>query len=131
MTAVKLTDPFIAALVREAYAVHYMLTNLGFEPAEVQACIRTVANADPPEPYACVLLERAGKQFVVHLQPVTEEQEALFQQAWLAFAEAKRRMTRAELDALVTGSELYARRDELLWALVDRGFELRPGGMLN
>lgn len=118
-------------LVHEAYAVHVILTEMGFEPEEVQACLRSIINAHPPGLHACMVLERDGKTFVVHLHPVTATEGAAFQDRWLAFAKAKPGMTHAALDAIVHGTQTWAMREQLLWGLVQKGFTLEPGRMVN
>ena len=122
---------FIERLVHEAYAVHVIITEMGYEPEEVQACLRHVANGDPPGLHVCMQLERNGRQFLMHLQPVSDGEGERFQEAWLAFAAAKPRMTRAALDAIVHGTQTWSMREDLLWALVDKGFELEPGRMVH
>jgi len=121
----------IDRIVHEGYAAHAIITNLGFEPEEVQACLRHIVNADPPGLHACMLVEREGRQFVFHIHAVTEEEGAAFQEAWLAFAEAKPRMSRAELDAILYGSQVWRMREDLLWALVAKGFTPEPGRMVH
>lgn len=124
-------EQFIERLVHEAYAAHCMLTNLGYEPEEVQAGVQNIANGDPPGPYACVVLSRGGNRFVIHLQPVNDAQAAAFEKAWRAFAAAKPSMPREALDAIVKGAEIYARRVDLLVALDRKGFSIEPGRMTN
>jgi hypothetical protein len=127
-----LTDEdLIERLVHEAYAAFHILTNMGFEPEEAQACLRQIINADPPGLHVCMVLERGDRQFVFHIQPVTESQGASFQHAWLAFAAAKPGMSRAALDKIVHGTATWAMKTQLLWALEAKGFELHPGRMVH
>lgn len=121
-------------IVREAYACHCILTNLGFEPEQVQAGIRRILNADPPGPHAVVVLTDRNDpelQFIFHIAPVTEKQAEDFHVAWLAFADAKPRMPREQLDAMLYGSQIWQQRADLLWRLTVKGFELRPGHMVS
>lgn len=121
----------IDALVREAYAAHVLITNLGFEPEEVQAQIRNVVNGDPPGPHVCVVLQRGERTFVIHLHPADEEFGKAFEKAWLAFAAAKPSKPHAELQRIVEGTQLWQQKEALLWGLVRKGFELEPGKMVH
>lgn len=124
-------EKLVDAIVREAYAAHAILTNLGFEPEEVQAQIRNVINGNPPGPHVCVVLKRGERTFVIHLHPADDQFATAFRTAWLAFAARKPSMPRAELDALVQGTQLWRQKEDLLWGLVRKGFELEPGKMVH
>lgn len=126
-----MTDADLRRLVSEAYAAHVILTNLGYEPEEVQAQLRNVINADPPGQYVCVVLQRGQRAFIIHLHQATDEFGKAFEKAWLAFAAAKPKMPHAELDAIVQGSTIWRQKQELLWGLVGKGFEIRPGRMVH
>ncbi len=124
---------YIQLIVREAYAAHTILCNMGFEPEHVQATVRNVINAQPPGPHAVVFITRAEDDlhFVYHIAPVTQAQAKQFCDAWLVFAREKPRMPREALDKILYGSQAWEQRGELLWRLAAKGFELRPGEMSN
>lgn len=117
-------DDIVEAILHEAYAAHAIITDHGFEPEEVQACLRHIVNADPPGLHVCMAVARGGREFVAHIQAVTEEEGADFQRRWLAFAEAKPRMSRAELDDIVYGTQIWELREKLLEALAAKGLTL-------
>jgi hypothetical protein len=73
------------------------------------------------------MVKRGDAQFVLTLQPVTDDQAERYLDAWRAFAKAKSTMSRKALDQIVYGSVLYERRLEIITALVARGFELSQG----
>jgi hypothetical protein len=120
-------------LIREAYAAHCILTNLGFEPAEVFVECRNIINGNPPGPHVVVRLQRGDLRFILHLHPVTKKEGKRFARAWQAFVDAKngRRISTDELDRWVRSSQVYAQRVDLLCGLTRKGFELRPGEMVN
>lgn len=120
----------VERLTHETYAVHCMLLNLGFEKEQIFVGTPLVANADPPGRYAIVAAEREGKRFVMPLYELPAKADRKrFLAAWEAFARAKPTMTKAQLDRILFGSRSYARRVELVTALVLKGFEIT--GVLN
>lgn len=118
---------FIEQLVRETYAAHCILTNVGFLPDEIFVSVQPILNAARQGTYGVVMVKRGDAQFVLTLQPVTDDQAQRYLDAWRAFAEAKPTMSREALDRIVYGSILYGRRLEIITALVTKGFELSPG----
>jgi hypothetical protein len=125
-----MTPAEVERLTHETYAVHCMLLNLGFEKEQIFVGTPMVANMEPPGRYAIVAAERDGKRFVMPLYPVyAREDRKRFLSAWEAFVLGKPKMTKAQLDRILFGSRSYARRVELVTALVLKGFELT--GVLN
>ena len=121
----------IERIIRETYATHCILTNVGFEPDQIYVATQPVANARRPGLYATVTLKRGKHQFVLTLCPVTDAEAVLYLEAWRAFALAKPSKSRDELDAILLGSSVYAQRADLVTALVSKGFKLRPGSIPN
>lgn len=65
--------------VREAYATHYIFTNMGYSPDEIDVSISSVANAEPPGRYSVVTLKRGSLVFNFHqVQFTTYEEELSF-----------------------------------------------------
>jgi len=126
-----MTEAQITWLVHEAYAMHTILCNLGFEPNDVFVEVRPIANTQPAGPHVVVRLQRGELRFVSHLCPVTKKEGKRFIQAFRAFVAAKPTMPRDELDRILYGSQCYAQRVDILWTLTQKGFELRPGEMVN
>jgi hypothetical protein len=124
-------ESFITGLVQEAYAAHAMLTNLGFEPDEVFVGVQPVVNVNPPGLCALVQLRAQGRVFTLPIDRVTREQSKWFLEAFKAFAADQPTMPRPILDQIMRESLMYARRREMLTALVAKGFKLRPGEMVN
>lgn len=122
---------FIEHMVHETYAAHCILTSLGIEPDEIYVGVQPVANAPQPGPCSLITVRRGDAQFVMTLQSVTEEQAKRYLEAWRQFAYDKPFMARDALDRIVYGSTIYTHRVALITALVAKGFELRPGEMLN
>jgi hypothetical protein len=120
---------FIERLVHETYAAHCILTNAGLRPEEIFVSVQPVVNAVHPGLHGIVLVRRGEQQFVLTLQPVTEDQAQRFLDAWREFAQAKPQMTRDTLDRIVYGSVLYEQRVHIVAALTAKGFELC--GVLN
>jgi hypothetical protein len=118
---------FIKRLVHETYAAHCILTNVGFLPDEIFVSVQPILNAARRGTYSVVMVKRGDAQFVLTLQPVTDDQAERYLDAWRAFAKAKSTMSRKALDQIVYGSVLYERRLEIITALVARGFELSQG----
>jgi hypothetical protein len=104
-------------LVQETYAAHCLLANLGISPD----------HAVPRGLYATVTVRDGVRSFTMPLHPMQDEAECdQYLTAFKAFVEAKPRMPNHELDAIVNKSDTYARRLEIVTALVLKGFEL-PG----
>ena len=122
----------IGSAVRETYAAHYVLTNLGFDPSEIFVGTPNVLNGDPPGTYAAVIVRRDGLQFVYNIARLfTEADCARYLKAFHAFALAQPSMDRGELDRIARRSTVWKRKASFMWALVQKGFELRPGAVLN
>lgn len=124
-------EPWVSEMVHEAYAAHTILCNLGFEPDDIEIGIAPVINTNPPGPHIVVKLEREGRRFVIHLRPAPRRDQKVFLRAFRKFIDAKPNMDRAELDRIYYGSWIYKQRVALLEGLLLKGFELRPGEMVN
>lgn len=118
--------------VRDCYALHAIVCQLGFEPDEVFVGVVTVANA-APAPALCVVaqLQRGDKIFTLCVRDVTLAEAKRFQEMWRTFCHDKPGISREELDALVHASPVWERKTELLWGLVAKGFDLEPGRMVS
>jgi hypothetical protein len=114
-------------LVQETYAAHCLLANLGISPDHIYVSTPEVLNAVPRGLYATVTVRDGVRSFTMPLHPMQDEAECdQYLTAFKAFVEAKPRMPNHELDAIVNKSDTYARRLEIVTALVLKGFEL-PG----
>lgn len=128
-----LTDAQLQALVAEAYAVHAIVTTLGIEPEEVFVSTALAANVTPPEPCAVVTIRRREKSCRISVSSLRDTAECeQFTEAWQRFANAgKKKLTRAELDRMVEATFVWRDRIRILGAMVSKGFELKPGHMVN
>jgi len=123
----------IDAAVRECYAAHTILTNLGYEPDDIYVGIVPVLNA-APSPATCAivkLVRHDGEAFVYTVRDLAGDEIPEFKRKWLAFVADKPTMQRAELDAILHGSTVWARKTELLWTLAAKGFPIEPGKVTN
>ena len=115
----------VDAMVREAYAAHQILFQLGYDPSEVWVTVAPVLNVIPAM-QVCVIVKliRGDKEFVMPVATVGSEKESkLFQKAWREFAaRGKRRKTADELETMVRSSQIWARLPELLLSLEAKGF---------
>jgi hypothetical protein len=126
------TELSIGRVVHETYAAHYVLTALGFDPSEIFVGTPNVLNGDPPGTYASVFVRRDGRQFVYNIARLfTEADCARYLKAFHAFALAQPSMERAELDRIARRSNVWRRKASFIAALLQKGFELRPGAMAN
>lgn len=128
-----LTAAQLDVLVAEAYAVHAIVTSLGFEPDEVFIGTAIAANVSPPVPCAVVTIRRREKQCRISVSELSDVSECeQFTEAWSRFAtDGKSKLARAELDAMVKQTFVWRDRIRILFALVTKGFELKPGHMVN
>jgi hypothetical protein len=128
-----LSDAQLEVLIAEAYAVHCIVTNLGIEPGEVFVSSALAANVSPPAPCAAVMIKRGEKSCGISVSMLSDRGECKqFDEAWRRFAnQRKRELSRVELDRMVQGTYVWRDRATILFALVSKGFELRPGHMVN
>ena len=113
----------VTRAVREVYALHHMLLNLGFRNEEMFVGVPYVLDADPPGTYALVKLVRGDKSMTVWLEPLAGKDIDRFIKAWSEFSHAQPRMNRAELDRMVETSRVRTRYADILAVLVTKGFE--------
>lgn len=114
--------------VLETYAAHYILMNIGFDPAEIFVSTPNVLNGAPPGLYASVIVRRGGLEFVMNLVQLPDAAACdRFLAAFHRFAEAQPSMDRRELDRMVRRTDVWRRRTSLVSALLLKGFELREG----
>lgn len=112
-------------LVHEAYAAHNVLTNLGFEPAEVFVGTPYILNGDPPGNYAAVALRRGGKEFVYNFARLDSVEDGeRFLAAFSAFSARQPLMSRAALTRITNASNIWRQRHRLIEGLLLKGFEL-------
>lgn len=111
----------IEELVRETYAVHFVMWNAGVE--DTTTAIRRIANAPVPgAPYVAVLGRRRGIEFLMHIAPVLgEAEQRAFDEAWTGFAARQPRMSSAERDQMVVGTLGLLNRGLLERALRTKG----------
>ncbi len=120
-------DPLdLQHLTRETYAAHCILMNLGFRADDIFVATPLIVNAHPPGTHAAVILKPGAGQFVLWMAPVRGQDCERYLEAWKQFATAQPTMPRRELDRIVERSDMYARRAEIVTALVRRGIAL-PG----
>lgn len=112
-------------VTRETYAAHCILINLGFKSEEIFVATPHVLNAEPPGNYACVIVRREGKQFLLWTQRLKGADCDRFLDAWQRFAEQQPTMARGELERMVRMSRLWESKAALVQALVQKGFELK------
>ncbi len=120
--AMRLSSIEMQKLVHEAYAVHYVLLNLGFLPDDVFAGSANVANWDPPGLCAVVQLRAQGKTFLYTIKALVPGDDVRFERFWTEFAQAQPAMDRADLDALVQASVAWQTKGAILGVLADKGF---------
>lgn len=112
-------------LIHETYALHFMLTNVGFEPSEVYVDAPMVANLDPPGRCAVMSVLRDGIRCSIPIWRLSDEEACdRYLDAWRLFAETKPKMAIKQLDRIVHGSVIFTRRVEILTLLVTKGFQL-------
>jgi hypothetical protein len=128
-----LTAQQLELLVAEAYAVHCIATNLGIEPDEVFVGTALAANSSPPVPCVVVTIQRREKRCRISVSVLTDESEcAQFAEAWRRFANGgKSKLGGAELDRMVKRTFVWRDSARILFALACKGFELKPGHMVN
>jgi hypothetical protein len=128
-----LTEQQLELVVAEAYAVHCIVTNLGIEPDEVFVSAALAANASPPVPCAVVTIQRGDKRCRISVSVLSDESDcAQFVEAWQRFAtEGKSKLSAAELDRMIKRTAMWRDSALLLFALAAKGFELKPGHMVN
>lgn len=121
----------VKTLVHEAYAGHFILTNLGIEPAEVFVEVVRVANVSPAGLCAVVIARRGELQCTIPIAPVSLELGHRFIAELKRFIASKRTMAEKELTRICHGTEMWRRRAEVIEALIRKGFDLEPGRMSN
>jgi hypothetical protein len=117
----------IPELIRECYALHYILRTLDFAADEIRVMAADVLNWKPPGLSLMVKLNSQGKEFIYVLSAVTPEVAHEFGEKWFEFGERKDSMTQQELDRMVHGSLLWRSKTQLLFKLAQKGFELPSG----
>lgn len=117
-------EPTLEQLIREAYAAHFIMWNLGI--TETVTAVRPLLNAPlPGEHYALVACRARGREFVYHIAPlVTEAERTAFLEAWAGFASRQPRMSLAERDAMVLGTITLSVRPRLEHALRQKGLSV-------
>jgi hypothetical protein len=128
-----LTAQQLELLIAEAYAVHCIATNLGIEPEEVFVGTALAANSSPPVPCAVVTIQRGEKRCRIAVSALSDASDcAQFVEAWHRFAtEGKSKMGGAELDRMLKRTFVWRDSARVIVALASKGFELRPGHMVN
>jgi hypothetical protein len=114
----------IQQVVREAYALHFLLMNLGFSPDDLWAGTANVANAKPPGVYAVVTLKAQGKEFLYWIARVCPADERRFQRAWVEFAKKQPELSHDLLDRIVITSQVYAQAPEIVTKVLEKGFSV-------
>lgn len=126
----RLTDEDIEQVVREVYAVHSLLFQVGFTPDDVFAACQNIVNADPPGVYATVVLRAQGKEFVYWIQALpTEDEQDRYERAWKEFAALQPSMDRGLLDVFVASTQALREFHLVVRALVKKGFVLSEGAI--
>jgi hypothetical protein len=124
--------PTVEAAIRECYAMHAIMMQLGYEPDHVFICTQPVLNVIPAGQVCAICrIDRGGKVFNYVIRALNGPEVPEFERQWRAFAESKPSMPRAELDRIVYGSTIWAKKTELLWALARKGFPIEPGKVTN
>lgn len=115
--------------VRETYALHYLLLNLGILHEEIFVGASAFSNASPPGIYAHVRVVRGEATFDMWLEPLAGKETDRYLKAWSTFSHAQPKMDRAVLDRMVEGSRVLHEADTIADILVAKGFSL--GGSLG
>ena len=63
----------VAEAIQEAYAAHYVLANMGYEPEEISVSVYEISNATPPGRYSVITLKRVDNRFTFHQVPLNSE----------------------------------------------------------
>lgn len=112
----------MAEVVRETYAVHYVLFNLGIEPDDIYVSIHRVANAPLPFPYVNVQVKRDGAEWNMWIAPLrTPADERQFRAAWQEFSSNQPSLSTAERDAVVVGTGAVEQVDDIERTLNAKG----------
>lgn len=126
-----ISDTELQRLHEETYAAHFILWNVGVSPDEIFVFVSPVINIEPPARHLCIQIRRGCLQFALPVGPPLEETDHhRVLRGWLRFArQAKvlRKKNRLLLDRMVQGSLMFAKRMDLLTAMLAKGFELRAG----
>lgn len=117
-----LTSQQVQQAVRETYALHFLLMNLGFDPDLIFAGCANVKNAEPPGVYAAVKLMAQGKEFLYWIVRVCPADERRFERAWTEFAQKQPKMDKGDLDRIVVASQVYAQAELITKKLLEKGF---------
>lgn len=124
-----------ATLLRETYAAHQIFMNLGYQADEIfvgiMRGIGETVTGQLLQGRLCLIvqLKRGGRTFTLLIAPITPKQGKRFRKTWDDFARrGKRAASVAELDEMLYGSQVFARRDLLLRNMAEKGFSLDPQG---
>lgn len=121
----------VADLVRETYAAHYVLWNVGIEPAEIKVIVALRILPDDPRPSigVAVCVQRGGLTFTMPVGPelASEAEREAFKTAWMLHVDGldeRRRTDRAGLDREARSTTVWNRKVEILYGLLLKGFQL-------
>lgn len=119
-----LSSQQVQQVVRETYAVHFLLMNLGFDPDDIFVGNLNLSNAQPPGVHACVKLVAQEKEFIYWIVRVCPADERRFERAWREFARNQPKMDKGVLDRIVVASQVYAQAEEIVRKLLEKGFSI-------
>lgn len=116
-------------IVRETYAVHYVLWNLGIEPDDIFVSIHRVANAPLPFPYANVMVKRDGREWNMWIAPLrTDAIVRQFEAAWHEFSLRQPSLSQTERDQIIAGCGSLHQVESIRATLEQKGFRTSAWG---
>jgi hypothetical protein len=109
--------------ILEVWAYHEAFLRLGFSPDDIFVSVHTDPRAGQ---VFGVILRAQGLQFIVNVANASNEKT--FFAAWKRFSEDLNgnRLSKDELKQRWEKSKAFGQKVELLMALLDKGFEIRP-----
>lgn len=120
--AKRLSSIEMGHVVHEAYAVHYLMFNLGFEPSEVYCGAQLVQSWTPPGIHAVVTLKAQGKEYVYVVWPLIREDVPRFERYWREFSLQQPEMSETQKDLIIAGSQAMKAFGALARSIADKGF---------
>lgn len=114
-------DP-VAFAVREAYAAHELLCQIGYDPEDIFVGAAPVIGE--PTPCAIVWLRHGGLELTMPVAALSQAEAKRFKGAMEEFIAKKPTMARSELDAWVRESTVWSRAGEVLAVLARKGFDI-------
>lgn len=112
----------VEEIVRDTYAVHFVLSGFGIDADEIYVGAQAISNAEEPGVHATVSVKRGGKTWLMWLHPLRSLGEVRqFEQAWHAFIARRRTLGQDELDGFIAPSPALLQVEPIRQGLIGKG----------